>query len=224
MFDITSNSEQLINSLEFLLKILGGIGAFYLFIIGLKRYTKDQVWKRNEFVAQRANEFSSDKMVRNTMYMLDWGKRYIELFPDNPDYANKYAKVTRSILKSALQSHKIKKQFSRVEVAIRDNFDCFFNYFEIFEQYIEAELITPKEVEPYLKYWIETISDDMEDDVKNTIHHYLNEYDFKGTQNFFKRFGKDISPKTSLESTQVNTEGEMDISNFENEEDEVNNE
>lgn len=217
------NSKDLIDFLEFLLKVLGGIGAFYLFIVGLKRYAKDQIWKRNEFVALRANEFNSDKMVRNTMYMLDWGKRYIELFPDNPNYTDRYAKVTRRILKSALQSHRIKKQFSKVEVAIRDNFDSFFNYFEVFEQYIEAGLITPKEIEPYLKYWIETISDDMELDVKNTIHHYLNEYNFKGSQNFFRRFEKNILPNTPIESTLFNEEEEIDTSNFENENDETEN-
>jgi transketolase len=217
MFDILSNNPNLLNSLEFLLKLFGGIGAFYLFLDGLKRYSKDQTWKRNEFVAERAKEFNSDKMVRNTMHMLDWGKRYIELFPEEPYQKDKYAKVTRKILKSALQSHKLKPRFTKVEVAIRDNFDCFLNYFEVFEQYIEADLIASKELEPYLKYWINTISDEIELDVKNTIHHYINEYGFKGTQILFKRFGKDILPKTLLDSTKFNEEEEIDTSELENE-------
>ncbi|WP_336702875.1 hypothetical protein [Chryseobacterium indologenes] len=212
MFEISSNTEDLIPSLEFILKIIGGIGALTVFIIGLIQYTKEQTWKRNEFVAARAKEFNSDKMVQNTMYMLDWGKRYIELFPHEPDIEKRYAKVTREILKSALQSHKLKSNFTKTEVAIRDNFDCFLNYFEIFEQYTEAGLITSKELQPYLKYWIVTISEDIEDDVKNSIHHYINEYGYKETQNFFRRFGKNILPTTDLITTKFNVEG-MDYDN-----------
>ena len=118
-----------------------------------------------------------------------------------------------------MQSHKLKPRFTKVEVAIRDNFDCFLNYFEIFEQYIEAGLITSKELEPYIKYWINTISDDIESDVKNTIHHYINEYGYKGTQTIFTRFGKNILPQTQLDSTKFNEEEEIDTSDLENEND-----
>lgn len=153
------------------------------------------------------------------MYMLDWGKRYIELFPEELNPSDKYAKVTRHLLRSALQSHKFKPRFTKVEVAIRDNFDCFLNYFEVFEQYVEAGMITSKELEPYLKYWINTISDDIESDVKNTIHHYINEYGYTGTQSIFTRFGKNILPKTELNSTKINEEEEIDTTNLENEND-----
>ena len=220
MFDISSNNPNLLNSLEFLLKLIGGIGTLYIFIEGLRRYSKEQTWKRNEFVAERAREFNANKMVQNTMFMLDWGKRYIELFPDEPTKQNRYVKVTRTTLKAALQSHRLKQKYKKEEVAIRDNFDCFLNYFEVFEQYIEAGLLTSKELEPYLKYWIITISDEIETDVRNTIHHYINEYGFKGTQNLFKRFGKDIIPKTTIESTLFNEEEEIDTTNLENENDE----
>lgn len=219
MLNISFNYPVLLNSLEFLLKLFGSIGALLLFLDGLKRYAKDQTWKRNEFVAERAKEFNSDKMVRNTMLMLDWGKRYIELFPDESISTDRYAKVTRGILRSALQSHKIKPKFSKVEVAIRDNFDCFLNYFEVFEQYIEADLITPKELEPFIKYWINAISDNIEINVKNTIHHYINEYEYRGTQKLFSRFGKNIIPSTHLESTTFNEEEEYDTSGLENEND-----
>ncbi|MGQ7856633.1 hypothetical protein ACUN24_20540 [Pedobacter sp. WC2501] len=194
MLAIESNNTELLPLLEFILKLLGGIGAFYLFLIGLKRYGKDQKWKRNEFVAAQAKEFNADKLVRNTMYMLDWGSRYVELFPESPVYAERFAKVTRGGLRSALQSHTTKRRFTPVEVAIRDHFDCFLNYFEVFEQYIEAGLISEKELEPYLRYWVQTISDDIEQEVRNSIHHYVDEYGFRGTQSLFRRFGKEIVP------------------------------
>jgi hypothetical protein len=207
MFSLNPQSKDFLDTLGFLLKLFGGIGGFYLFLIGLRRYTKDQVWKRNEFVAKEIKEFTSDKMVRNTMFMLDWGERYIELFPDKPNYDDRIAKVDRQVLKLALQYHGFrtkdqgKDRFTSIEVAIRDNFDHFLSYLERFEQFIKAGLITAKELEPYLKYWISTIAENMEDDVRNAIYHYINQYGFTGTQELFNRFKKDIAPKTELNST-----------------------
>jgi RNA binding exosome subunit len=185
---------------EFLLKVIGGAGGLTIFIIGLIRYTKDQIWKRNEFVAKEIKEFVSDKQVQNMMYMLDWGKRKIELFPYDPDYEKRFAIVTRSVLNAALQSHKIKHKFSKVDVAIRDSFDQFLGYFEMYERFIKRKLITSNEIEPYLKYWIQTISEDIEQPVRETIHHYINEYGYSGVQNLFIRFDKDIMPKSALPS------------------------
>lgn len=207
MFSLDPSSRYFFDTLNFFLKIIGGGGGLYLFLIGIKRYYKDQNWKRNEFVAKEIKEFTSDIIVRNMMYMLDWGSRYIELFPNAPNYDDRFVKVDRNILKSALQNHKFKidnlERFTKIEVAIRDSFDHFLSYFERFEHFIEADLITVKELKPYMKYWVNTISGDMEEDVRNFIFHYINEYGFIGTQNFFKSFNEDIIPKTNLESTRI---------------------
>lgn len=196
------------DTIEFWMKISGAAGALTVFIIGYLRYVKDQTWKRHEFVLNEVKEFNQDWMVRNSMYMLDWGSRYIELFPNHPDYQERFAKVTRPTLRSALQSHRYKTHFTRSEVAIRDHFDCFFGYFEKFHQCIESKLLTPKELQPYLIYWIRTISTDMEPAVRNTIHHYIEEYGYTGTQQLFAYFGYDIRPETPIESTIVNEESE----------------
>ncbi|MBB1287033.1 hypothetical protein HRH25_21805 [Flavisolibacter sp. BT320] len=207
MFSLNPHSKDFLDTLDLLLKLFGGIGGFYLFLVGLRRYTKDQVWKRHEFVAKEIKEFTSDRMVRNSMSMLDWGERYIELFPDKPNYDDRFAKVDRMILKLALQYHGFrtkeygKDRFTSVEVAIRDNFDYFLSHLERFEQFIQAGLITPKELEPYLNYWVSTIADNIEADVRNAIYHYINQYGFMGTQQLFSRFNKDIKPKTELNST-----------------------
>jgi hypothetical protein len=217
MFTLNPSNQNFLDTLDFLLKIIGGAGGLTLFIIGFKRYVKEQTWKKNEFVANEIKDFQNDKMVRNTMYMLDWGKRFIELFPDNPVYEQRFVKVTRNTLKLALQPHPIKGKFSRIEVAIRDNFDVFFGYFEKYNQFIEAGLISKKELEPYLRYWIKTISDDIEPNVKNTIHHYINEYGYIGVQKLFEEYGKNIRPKTPLESCIFNEEEQTDNDNLENE-------
>lgn len=222
IFGIINNKPMVLQAnnpidYDFILKAAGGLGGLVLFVIGLIRYTRDQTWKRHEFVAKEIKEFNGDKMVRNTMYMLDWGSRYIELFYEHPDPGKRYAKVTRATLRAALQSHKFKSRFTRTEVAIRDHFDHFLNRIEMFEQFIEAELITKKEVEPYLKYWIETIGEDLEEEMKNTIYHYINEYGYQGVQKLFDRFGKNICPAAPLETTRLDPEEQIDTSDFENE-------
>ena len=200
MFNIGSNNVDLINSLELLLKLIGVIYTLVIFTVGLIRYSRDQKWKRNEFVAEQAKIFYTDKMVCNTMYMLDYTTRditrTIELFPEYPNRDDRYIEVNIEMLKSALQLHNLKSkpQYTQVEVAIRDNFDRFFNYFEIFEQYIDAGLITHKELEPYLNYWIQTISKRyLPEDTKNIIHAYIDSYNFKGTQNLINRYENPVT-------------------------------
>ena len=178
-----------------------------MFFIGIKRYIREQTWKRNEFVANEIKLFTSDSMVRNAMYILDWGSRYIQLFPDKPNYDDRFVKVDRQILKKSLQFHGLrikedgKERFTGTEVAIRDTFDHFLSYFERFYQFIEAGLLTKKELEPYLIYWINSMANDMEEDARNVIYHYINSYGFSGTQKLFNQFGKDIVPKTDIRTT-----------------------
>jgi hypothetical protein len=209
MFTLNPYDKEFLDTLGFLIKLIAGGGGLYLFFKGLQRYLKDQTWRRNEFVAKEIKDFTSDPMVKNIMSILDWGSRYVELFPAKANYDDRFAKVDRPILKSALQYHKFKTtdpakdRFTRTEVAIRDNFDCFLSYFERFEHFIEAGLITPEELKPYLRYWIDTISENMEDDVRNFINHYIDKYEYKGTQNLFKRFNKNIFPTTDIETTRI---------------------
>src|SRR4051812_42157700 len=164
MFSLDPNCKYFLNTLEFILKIVAGIGGFSLFIVGLRRYKKDQIWKRNEFVAKEIKEFTDDKMVRDAMFMLDWGSRYIELFPNKAKEDERFAKVDRRTLKAALIFHELrikepgKDRFTSTETAIRDTFDHFLFYLERFDHFIEARLISPAEIKPYLKYWIDTIA------------------------------------------------------------------
>lgn len=207
MFTLDPSNSQFLPTLDIILKIIGGAGALLLFFIGIQRYIKEQTWKRNEFVANEIKQFTSDIMVRNAMYILDWGSRYIQLFPEKPNYSDRFVKVDRNILNKALQYHKLrikeegKDRFTETEVAIRDTFDHFLSYFERFHQFIQAGLLTKKDLEPYISYWIKSISNGMEESTRNAIYHYIQSYGFTGTQNLFKKFGKDILPKTDIDST-----------------------
>ena len=213
MFSLNPWDSHFINTVEFILKIIGGGGAFILFFIGFKRYKKDQTWKRSEFVAKEFNDFNSNKTVRNAMYMLDWGSRKIELFPDKLLYADRFAIVDRKILESALIYHELRikvpnnDRFTEVEVAIRDTFDHFLSYFEKFDQFIIAKLITVEEIAPYLKYWVITITENMNESTREILYNFINEYGYTGTQDLFAQFKKSILPKipssSLVDSTKV---------------------
>lgn len=202
MFAITPIETNLLNTLDFYLKLLGGIGALVLFFIGLKRYIREQTWKKKEFVANEMKAFTSDDVARNAMLMLDWGERYVKLFPEHPQYELREVKLNREILKSALEFHERrinlegKQRFSQTEVAIRDTFDHYLSYFERFWQFIEAGLLTHEDIRPYLYYWIDAISVKIEQDVRDVIYQYIHLYGFSGTQKLFLCFGHDIKPKS----------------------------
>lgn len=105
MITFDPTHENFLDTLNLLLTIIGGIGGLYLFIVGLNRYSKDQQWRRNEFVASEIKEFTSDKIAKNAMSMIDWGERYIELYPDEEKKEDRFEKVDRKLLKSALLHH-----------------------------------------------------------------------------------------------------------------------
>ena len=207
MFTLNPACDNFLETLDLFIKLLGGAGALVLFFIGIRRYGKEQTSKRKEFVANEMREFTSDKMSRNAMLMLDWTERDIRLFPDKEKYNEQFEKVDREVLKKALQFHELrvkengKEQFTPIEIAIRDTFDQYLSYFERYWQFVEADLLTPADLYPYLEYWIEAISIRMEEDVRNVIWHYINSYGFSGTQNLFKAFQRNISPNTDISTT-----------------------
>lgn len=204
MFTFILNALTLgdIATIDLVFKAITGITAFILFVIGFSRYRRDQLWKRSEFVAKEVKEFNADKMVRSTMFMLDWGTRKIELFPDKPDYNERFVVVDREMFRNALVYHERrqkeagKMRFTETEVAIRDHMDQFFSYFERFEQLIQAGLMTRDEISPYIAYWIEAIAVRIEKDTGDILFEFIDKYNYRGTQRLFARFGVQIVPAT----------------------------
>jgi len=200
MFTLCPSEHDFLPTVDILLKAIGGAGALYLFFVGIKRYSKDQVWKRSEFIAKEIKEFTSDKKVIASLYMLDWSARYIELFPDKEKYDERFHKVDRAILILALQIHedRIKvgseDRFTRVEVAIRDHFDQFLFYLERFSLFIELNLISADELKPYLEYWILGIANDIESELRDALYRYIKFYKFKGVVKLFSCYQIDITP------------------------------
>ena len=166
--------------------VAGGVA----FGIGVWQYSKGQAWKRYEFVAAEAREFYADRQIRNAMQMIDWGTREIELFPDHPDYNSRFVAITRPVLHTALTTHdKIGRPFTRTEAAIRDCFDAFWGGLERFEEFVQAGLVRPKEVEPYLDYWMRSICKEANPELQRILNEYVVFYHFIGVSTLFNRYG-----------------------------------
>jgi hypothetical protein len=186
--------------IEFLIKVVGGITALTLFIVGFIRYRNDQIWKRKEFVSKEVKEFINDHTIHNCLLMLDWDTRNIELYPKHPDFSKRFVVIGRKEMISALMVHgRLKSRFTPDEAVIRDSFDYFLDRISGFEHFIQTGLLKASDLEPYLRYWINTIAEELPEPFRSTLHHYIIGYGFNDVISFFHRFGKEIKPRMPLE-------------------------
>lgn len=194
------NIQLWLQVIELILKIIGGLTAIVLFIVGFKRYKKQQNWKRKEFVAKEIKEFYENKIVRNAMLMLDWDTRKIELYPENPEYDHKFVLIGRKELERALIPHGILKgKYTPDEAVIRDTFDYFLEQLTRFEHFIESDLVSAEDFKPYLRYWIDVVAEKLPQPTRDSLHHYILHYEYIGVTKLLGRFGKKIEPARSLE-------------------------
>jgi hypothetical protein len=84
------------------LELAAVILAAATFLVGVFQYGRAQRWKRAEFVAGKIREFEAYPEVDLAMRMLDWNRRRVELFPEDPDPAKRAVWVSGAVLASAL--------------------------------------------------------------------------------------------------------------------------
>jgi hypothetical protein len=170
------------------------------FIAGLIQYRHTQRWKRAEFVAKEVKEFKNDHAVHNALLMLDWNERSIELFPADPDPAKRCVLVNDDLLCRALAPLPDKSAVRLPEEcnAIRAAFDQLFDALERFEYFIQAGLVSRKEFDPYLQYWVEIIGNrkSLRKDlsVLDNLWGYIDSYYYTGVQRLLRRYGYTIRP------------------------------
>jgi hypothetical protein len=179
--------------------------AFVAFLAGLVQYRQAQRWKRSEFVAKEVKEFKGNPAVHNALLMLDWNERYVELFPQEPDPARRSGLVTDALLGHALvplpdkAAARLHGEFKREEVAIRDAFDQLFDALERFEYFIQAGLVSRREFDPYLRYWVDLLGDRSgrrkAPEVLDTVWAFIDAYSYSGVQKLLRRYGYDIRPR-----------------------------
>lgn len=140
----------------------------------LWQHYNTQKWKKIEFIAKEIKEFNADLEVQKALAMLDWNERRLEFFPWKEKESDKFTEYDNENLALALDiDFKNDPNPLEVNTAIRDIFSSFFDKLGIFNQYIKAGLFKPKNIESYLKYWLERISDE-DKSYKNLNVEYTN--------------------------------------------------
>jgi hypothetical protein len=213
---------------KLIVSILGFGGTICALYFGFRQYKRAEQWKRAEFVAKEIKEFESNPTVRAVLEMIDWGDRRVNLFQRNDIEYGDYEKVTREDQWRALLPHRLKeaypsidvgkwvvgvKRYTAKEVKIRDSYDVFLDYLQRFGHFIEANLVSSKELNPYLRYWLELIAiADLQEEGewRGALLSYINYYKYSGVVKLFAAYGFDISPRgkvfNKLEKEMARTE------------------
>jgi hypothetical protein len=177
--------------------VCGFVFAMVQFRSSLKQRRDDQLWKQNEFVAAKFKDFYQDFYVGNALQMLDWRKRKIRLWKNDP---SKELIVDHTMLLSAL---KTKAKYTPDEALIRDTFDDFFTKLGYFDNYISSGVVAEQQLKPYLAYWMELLHAKrpriMNAETIEGIWNFLEHHDFKDTLTLLLRFGDrpKASPQTA---------------------------
>jgi len=197
-----------------IVSILGFGGTITALLFGVFQYRRSERWKRAEFVAKEVKEFESDPVVRNALLMIDWGVRKINLnFVPNEKFDN-YIEVTREMQRKALMPHPYKtiddsdvscddpegpvRGFTSVEALIRDAYDTLLDHLERFGNFVRSGLVSKEEFEPYLIYWLQsmTANEGSKDDRawRLALLTYISFYRYSGVKHLFKVYGMAVEP------------------------------
>lgn len=186
-------------------EMIGSILTLIAILFGIYQYRKAQKWKRLEFVSNEITKFESDKNVTNARLMLDWQHRSIELYFDATewDYKSRFVEINDKILKSSLtipdNDPEPEIPFSEDEIRIRDTFDVLFSYFAAFYANIQTGLVTFDEYYPYIKYWLDILSNPAnkkkDKEFKKLISDFLKNYGYSGVICLFNEHLKRITNK-----------------------------
>jgi hypothetical protein len=173
------------------LKLVGAAAAFW---IGLRQYTKAQVWKRLEFVGAEMRVFFDDVAVRSALTMLDWRRKKIALFKyrDEDDRRQK-VDVDYETVASALGIDS-RAQYSKVQSAIREVFERLLEFLARFEGFIEVDAVKPSDLNPYLDYWVRLLSGndphspDVTKKVLPQLWTFIDYYGYSDVRRFVSRY------------------------------------
>jgi len=196
-------------TIEDLIQIALLLVSIIALIKGLYEYSKAQKWKKAEFVSKEMKEFLNDFDVKRAFTLLDWSYSDIPL-KENDIVGKKALKFDNELIYNSLKTHlEVENgEFTDAEATLKIVFDALFEKLLIFEHYIKTNLITNKDIKPYLIYWIEIIADidnKMKPiEIKRQMFVYIDQYGYSELRCFFKRFGFDTekiqkicSPKQS---------------------------
>jgi hypothetical protein len=208
---------------KLVLSIAGYLGAALAFVVGLRQSRRGDYWKRSEFLATEMKLFFDDARVGAALTMIDWGVRRVKQIPSPTDPRG--ILVTRTLQCEALRPHTMLNSggasdtvgsddvvlssdsgsFTPDQAAIRDAYDRFLDGLDRFGNYLTGDLLSVRDLKPYLDYWVNSIADTHctpEDSLWSLcVLAYIQFYSFVGVQRLFKEYGHDIGIEGSLMKT-----------------------
>jgi hypothetical protein len=206
---------------ELLLDVIGLLGAFIAFTIGLLQYRRAQQWKRAEFLAKEMKELASDVRAATALTMVDWAARGLCLhhFDNSKD-------ETRTVVTYAMQSHALRPHvldaereesgrhpesaedgarlsvYSREETSIRDCYDALLDRMDRLGAYLERRLVSAADLAPYIGYYVNDIAAKTNDATEAlwtiSLLTYIHFYHFTNIVVLFQAFHHDVSPDGRL--------------------------
>ncbi len=195
---------------------------------GTSHYVRQQRWRRIEFLRQAVNEFEQDPDIRNALKILDFEEYRDYVIPAAQGTLSGQGhqpaeqivfRINDELLCNALANHdqraRNKRQLNthqahnlltaeslrqyQIETALRDWFNKLLNGLEHFGYFLESELFTQKELQPWLSYWIKLIADPAyrrpgASKFYDALYSYIHHSGFFGVQKLFERFDYRILP------------------------------
>lgn len=176
-----------------LFQILTLIIASSTAIVGLCTYKKNIKWKKAEYVANLVNKMKDNKNFVRATLMLDWSRTTISVYPNEfEDKDIKSFDFESDMLINALNKPIL--EFDEKEALIRLIFDELFECFETINTHINKKLYKTKDIDTYIIYWINKISNKKEwehsPEVKVAIDAFLLNYNYKGVIKLCNRINK----------------------------------
>ncbi len=173
--------------------------AGFSFWNAVRQAKRAQTWKRKEFMAAQMAAFAADPAVQQTLKILDYKARELNLSGDETEQELHRIRVDQRVAARALVPDKfIIENFSNVEFSIRDGFDVFLERIDKFHDMVKAKLLKLDDIKPYLKYWLESIADTdsfLDPSLRRSLWLFIDEYEYHGVQELCRKIGyKKIIP------------------------------
>ncbi len=200
---------------KLIVSAIGLGGTLVAVLVGLSTFLRNEKWKRAEYLSREMKAFMDKPKVQTTLTLIDWGARTVTLLGEDAPNKGKVP-VTRFDQVLALLPHTLVGEkagsemqhmadnpdllgrYSPEQAAIRDCYDAFLDGLERFSCDVQTGLLSVRELEPYLRYWIEAIQSPVKDGEDAAwaavLLTYIQYYRFFGVQWLFNAFGRNIDP------------------------------
>ncbi|MGT2437142.1 hypothetical protein ACU4GH_16265 [Bradyrhizobium betae] len=136
--------------------LCGGLATIIGGAFALWRWTIDQRWRRVQYAQQLLDKFFNKPNTKLALRMLDV-QGETEL-PSSEEDKVQTVTLTEEMLEISLRTLEQQQLFNEPYFTIRMIFDEFFTDLSMFQHHIDANLIKPKDIRPYLEYWIKSIN------------------------------------------------------------------